>query len=173
MHQPPCWLTSRGINELEGESLSQYNDVREEFMEAFENEERSICKNDKDGTGLSLMRTVKQTWETGSFFYLYAVESTTGLFDVYQQHIQSRYTKKEMTNNETNQALSFFWTPEREKVIADKLSDLREYTTQLRRLFELYAEKETIAEEETAEESLQERNNAEVGDMEGKDRSRM
>ena len=32
MNQPPYWLASRGIDQSDGESLSEHNNVREEFI---------------------------------------------------------------------------------------------------------------------------------------------
>lgn len=43
MQNPPHWLTSRGVDQLEGEHPTAYNDVREEFMETFEIEEKLQC----------------------------------------------------------------------------------------------------------------------------------
>lgn len=34
MQNPPHWLTGRGVDQLEGEHLVAFNEVREEFMEA-------------------------------------------------------------------------------------------------------------------------------------------
>lgn len=64
MQQPPYWLISCGVDEMLGDRFSQYNEVREEYMEAFEKEERSMLKKGQD---LLLTRTMKRTWQTGSF----------------------------------------------------------------------------------------------------------
>ncbi|KAI9736677.1 MAG: hypothetical protein M1834_000881 [Cirrosporium novae-zelandiae] len=41
MLHPPCWLTSRGVDQLEkGEYLDAYSSVHAEFLEAFEEKER-------------------------------------------------------------------------------------------------------------------------------------
>lgn len=83
MQQPPYCLVSCGVDEIEGELLHKYNEVREEFIEAFEKVERSLGSMDE---GLLLTRTMERSWETRSFFCLGALESTTGLY-VFQQHI--------------------------------------------------------------------------------------
>lgn len=58
MQQPPYWLISCGVDQLVDESLSQYNEVREKFMKAFEKEERLMRQNDED---LLLTRTMNRT----------------------------------------------------------------------------------------------------------------
>ena len=138
MQQPPYWLVSCGVDEMEGELLQEYNEVREEFMEAFEKEERSLGRMDED---LLLTRTMKRSWETGSFFYFGAVESTTGLYNIFQQHIQSRYTKSALGRNDVDDALSLLWDQEAEKITADKVEDLEKYQIQLQQLFMTHAVK--------------------------------
>ena len=136
MQQPPYWLVNCGVDEMEGELLHKYNEVREEFMEVFEKEERSFGKMDE---GLLLTRTMRRSWESGSFFYLSAVESTTGLYNIFQQHIQSRYTKSALGRNDVDEALSFLWGQEARKVIADKVEDLEKYQIRLQKLFKTHA----------------------------------
>lgn len=111
MQQPPHWLISCGVDEMVGKPLSQYNEIREEFMEEFEKNERATHQNDNS---LLLTRTMKRTWHSGSFFYFHAVNSTVGLYNIFQQHIQSRYTKDEYTSADMDNTLSIFWGEEAE-----------------------------------------------------------
>lgn len=99
-----------------------------------------------DGRNLLLTRTMKRTWETGSFFFMSAVESTTGLYNIFQQHIQSKYTKNELGRADVDDALSFLWSQEAEKVVADKVEDLENYQIQLQKLFETHAVKGSAEE---------------------------
>ena len=138
MQQPPHWLTSCGVDEMVGESLGKYNEIREEFMEEFEKNERATHK---DQNSLLLTRIMRQTWLTGSFFYIHAVNSTVGLYNIFQQHIQSRYTKDEYTSADMDNTLSIFWGEEAEKVRASKVQDRDVYKKQLRELFEIHARK--------------------------------
>ena len=40
MQNPPHWLTSQGVDCLTGEHFAEYDEIREEFMQAFESEEK-------------------------------------------------------------------------------------------------------------------------------------
>ena len=40
MQSPPYWLTSQAVDHLTGERFAEYDRVREEFMEAFQHEEK-------------------------------------------------------------------------------------------------------------------------------------
>ena len=138
MQQPPHWLISCGVDEMVGESLSKYNEIREEFMEEFEKNERATHQHHNN---LLLTRTMKRTWLTGGFFYFHAVNSTVGLYNIFQQHIQSRFTKDECTSADMDNTLSIFWGEEAEKVRAAKVQDRDVYKIQLRELFEIHARK--------------------------------
>ena len=154
MQQPPHWLINCGVDEMVGESLSQYNDIREEFMEEFEKNERA---NHQSDDSLLLTRTMKRTWHTGSFFYFHALNSTVGLYNIFQQHVQSRYTKNESTSADMDDTLSLFWREEAEKIGACKVKDREDYEEQLRELFEKHArnviEKKNAVDEEVEEET--------------------
>ena len=138
MQQPPHWLISCGVDEMVGESLSKYNEVREEFMEELEKNDRTTHQNHN---GLLLTRTMKRTWLTASFFYFHAVNSTVGLYNVFQQHIQSGFTKDECTSADMDNTLSTFWGEQAEKVRVAKVQDREVYETQLRELFEIHERK--------------------------------
>jgi hypothetical protein len=63
---PPTWLTYRAVDQLEeGEHLDAYTSVHAEFMDAFEEEERSFPP--ADGDSLYRTRIMKRRWKTGNF----------------------------------------------------------------------------------------------------------
>ena len=138
MQQPPHWLIICGVDEMVGESLSQYNDIREEYMEEFEKNERATHQNDDS---LLLSRPMKRKWHTGGFFYFHALNSTVGLYNIFQQHVQSKYTKDELTSADMDDTLSLFWGEEAEKIRVRKVQDQEDYKEQLRELFEVHARK--------------------------------
>ena len=103
MQNPPHWLTSQGVDHLTGENFTEYNQVREEFMEAFEHEEKQQNKGkpytvEKDD--LPRSRTMRRVWESGGFFYFHALDSTTGLFNLWGRNIQPRFSNISNLNSE-------------------------------------------------------------------------
>lgn len=74
------WLTGQAVDQLTGERLTEYDKVREEFMEAFQHEEKlqDGWKLQRNNGDLPRTRTMRRAWESGSFFYFHALDSTTG-----------------------------------------------------------------------------------------------
>lgn len=110
----------------------EYNEVREEFMEAFEHEEKLQRKKE----GVPRARTMRRVWETGSFFYFNALDSPTGLFHLWGQHIQPKFTQLNSNNDEQNRVLAPYWSMDAENVVAAKIKEREAYIEQLGDMFE-------------------------------------
>ncbi|KAL9039368.1 MAG: hypothetical protein Q9180_002570 [Flavoplaca navasiana] len=137
MQIPPFWLTSKGVDQLEGDHLAEYEQALEEFMEAFEHEEirqghcklvRSDYQSDNAESRTQIMRNV---WKTGAFFYFCALDSPTGLFNVWGNNIQPRFS-----NIRANKALAQYCSVDAESVVAAKLKDRDMYLEKLKALFD-------------------------------------
>lgn len=135
MQSPPHWLTGRRVDQLEGEELAAYNNVREEFMKAFENEERLQYRTVWEKDSVLRTRTMRRAWETGGYFYFHSLESPTGLFNLFLQHIWPRFPASEVAKREFDEALSPFWSFDTNEVTARKMKDREEYEASLRALF--------------------------------------
>lgn len=131
MQNCPYWLTSKDLDHLTGEPLADYEKVREEFMEAFEYEEKLLTAIDD----LPRTRVMKRTWETGSFFYFHALDSTIELFNIWAQNIQPRFSDMGCVKDEINRIVSPYWCADSESVVVTKMKDREEYLEQLRALF--------------------------------------
>ena len=139
MQNPPHWLTGRGVDQLEGEYLAEYDDVREEFMKAFENEERLQYGKSLEKVNLLRTRTMRRAWESGGYFYFHALESTTGLFNLFLQHIWPKFPASMAAKIGFDDAVSPFWSFDTDKVTATKMKDREEYEARLQALFEAHA----------------------------------
>ncbi|KAL8821123.1 MAG: hypothetical protein Q9223_000778 [Gallowayella weberi] len=128
MQIPPFWLTSRGIDQLVDEHLTEYEQVLEEFMEAFHYEE--MLQDPNNAT--SRTEILRSVWQTGAFFFFSALDSPTGLFNVWSQHIKPRFS-----SIRANMPLSQYWSSDTESVITMKLKDRDEYDKKLKALFEV------------------------------------
>lgn len=139
MQKPPHWLTGRNVDQLEDEHLAAYNDVREEFMEAFENEEKLQYGTSMERDNLLRTRTMRRAWETGGYFYFHALESPTGLFNLFLQHIWPRFPASTAARTGFDEAVSPFWSFDTDEVTAIKMKDREEYEARLRALFKAKA----------------------------------
>ena len=147
MQSPPYWLTGRRVDQLEGEHLAAYNDVREEFMKAFEDEEKLQYGTLSEKDNLLRTRTMRRAWETGSYFYFHALESTTGLFNLFLQHIWSKFPASVAARKGFDEAVSPFWSFHTDEVTATKMKDREEYEACLRTLFEAQASELSASDE--------------------------
>jgi len=138
MQNPPYWLTSQAVDHLTGENFAEYDKVREEFMEAFEHEEKlqNGWKLQRDNDDLPRARTMRRAWETGSFFYFHALDSTTGLFNLWGRNIQPKFSNVGNLKNELNRLLAHYWCIDAENVVAAKIKDREAYIEQLGAMFE-------------------------------------
>ena len=136
MQNAPHWLTSRGVDELIDEHLDTYNNVRQEFMEAFETEEKLQQGTFYETDNLLRTRTMKKAWMTGSYFYFHGLESTTGLFNLFLQHIWPKFPSSRAAQEGFDEAVSPFWSFDADEVTATKMKDREDYEASLRSLFE-------------------------------------
>ena len=141
MQNPPYWLTNQSVDHLTGKDLSEYNEVREEFMEAFEHEEKLqnrgkqyIAKDD-----LIRARTMRKAWKSGSFFYFHALDSATGLFNLWERNIQPRFSDLGNLDDDLTRLVAPYWCANAENVIATKMEDRGRYDEELRAMFEAKA----------------------------------
>lgn len=107
MQQVPCWLTSQSIDSLLVENLSAFDCLREEFMAAFENEERNKLGSYGSKAGHTLM--MRNGWETGKFWFYHALDSPLGLPGLFWQHIQPIFARSHINDPEFDRITSAYW----------------------------------------------------------------
>ena len=75
MQCPPYWLSGWAIDQMEhGEPLEIFREPMLEYLEIFEQEERSIV-----GESLYQAPVMRKCWDTGSFWHFHAINSLRGL----------------------------------------------------------------------------------------------
>lgn len=126
MQVPLYWLTCRGVDQLEGDDLTEYEQVLEEFVETFDYEE--ILQNHTSSTANkhrtldveSRTQIIRNTWTTGAFFYFSALDTTTGLSSIWGRNIQPRFSSISNLHDSANQILALYWGSDAEAVIIAK-----------------------------------------------------
>ncbi len=136
MLHPPHWLTDRGVDQLyKGEHLEAYSTVHNEFLDAFENEERSFPTINGDASYRT--RIMRRGWTIGNFWYFHALDNPKGLYNMFIQHIQPMFIDLDDKGIiDFERTLTPYWSVDASEVIAAKLKDKEEYDNQLRRAFE-------------------------------------
>jgi hypothetical protein len=117
MLAPPYWITNRGVDELRGEELQNFDTACKEFMDIFEEEEKSFSS--VYGSAMYRADIMRKGWKMGNFCYF--------------QHIQPIFEPRR--DIKFAQMVSAYWAPDAQEVVAAKLEDKKKYEQQLRQLF--------------------------------------
>jgi len=132
MLAPPFWITNCAVDELIGDELHQFENACEEFMDIFEEEEKSFPP--VYGSALCRADIMRRGWKKGNFWYFHALKSPKGLYNLFVQHIQPIFEPRREIK--WAQMVSAYWAPNAWEVVAAKLEDKKNYEQQLRQLFE-------------------------------------
>jgi len=136
MQHPPYWLTSQTVDGLVGEQLTLFDEIYREFLDIFAHEEALLLPATQEQQAASLSRTctMKRGWEDGNFFYFLALDSISGLYGLFIQHIQPRFDYN-VEYDAFDRKVSPYWRSESEQFIATKIQQKSEYDRRLREAF--------------------------------------
>ncbi|UPL02692.1 hypothetical protein LCI18_013626 [Fusarium solani-melongenae] len=130
MLHPPYWLTNRAVDEITDEDLVAYEERHKEFMSAFGEEEKG---RGSDTRYADAMRT---GWNTGGFWYFNAIESLSGLYNLFIQHIQPKYGTIGVKDwNEFDRLVAPYRAPDSSEFISGKVKEREDYLEQIREVF--------------------------------------
>lgn len=74
---------------------------------------------------------MKKGLEIGNFWYFQALESPTGLYNLFRQHIQPIFEPTHDISPDFSRTVPKYWAADMEDVIAAKLQDKEEYEKRL------------------------------------------
>ncbi|KAI1839579.1 hypothetical protein JX266_014210 [Neoarthrinium moseri] len=84
----PYWLTGRGIDEIVGDYLQDFNEVRQEFMHALEEEESRIAHRQ-----LTLAPAMHASWESGAVWFWRCLSSVNATYSLVDDHISPQFSR--------------------------------------------------------------------------------
>lgn len=125
----PIWLTGQAVDDID---IEAYDEVRKEFMEAFEEEEQK-CPAEYNLHRASIMGN---SWKSGTFWYTTALRSPTGLHAIFYDRIQPLYSEKHAEDPNFFIILCQYWGRGAANFIKTKLEDKRTYDNRLREVFD-------------------------------------
>ena len=120
MLRPPYWLTGQMLDRLDGPNYEKFSSVREEFMDEFRQQERLMSPE------VSLSVIMEENWKLGCFWFFHALESTTGLYNIFKQHIMPRFSKDTEFPD-----IADYWNSDTSNIIHSKLKEREGYLEQL------------------------------------------
>lgn len=133
---PPEWLTSQAIDKIDNDA---YDVVRKEFMQAFEEEERTM-EMDMMATilgGRTMSSLMHDCWHRSTFWYIMALESPTGLFHLFDSIIEPLYFHSQEKDGKSLLFLSEFFHRRSAAFREGRISDKEDYLEKLKEEFGL------------------------------------
>ncbi|RTE71404.1 hypothetical protein BHE90_014197 [Fusarium euwallaceae] len=125
----PCWLTGHGVDELEGELLEEFEEMRLEFMRFFEEEEQELVSRHS----LSLANIMDETWTSKGVWFWHCIKSLHAMTSLARAHICPQFSTR-LTS--VAEILSKFWCVDSHRMVEKKVADLQRYEEDLRHCFD-------------------------------------
>ncbi|KAK2738457.1 hypothetical protein FQN57_007048 [Myotisia sp. PD_48] len=94
MSHPPYWLTNQSVDTID---TDEYQEMWTEFVQILTEEEKHL---DTPQHEAQLLTAMAKTWETGTLWYSLALQSPTGIFNIFVQKIQERLGKDKYDDNQ-------------------------------------------------------------------------
>ncbi|TQN69977.1 hypothetical protein CSHISOI_05534 [Colletotrichum shisoi] len=129
MFSAPYWLTGCAIDGIEGENLDRFNQVRQEFMYIFEEEEQA--RKGRTIGSITLSRVMQDMWDSKGVWFWYCLSSVNAMYFLLETHL----LPPKSLSLEAERIISRFWSRDSEDVVRRKLADKQAYDEELRRLF--------------------------------------
>ncbi|KAJ8059608.1 hypothetical protein OCU04_011263 [Sclerotinia nivalis] len=134
--RPPYWLTGCPADDLVGQNIDSFSKAQHEFMEVFEEEEKSF----PPGNNVPLYRTnimrKRKGWKIGNLWYFQALDSSKGLYNIFLDHIQPIFAPSHNIDPDFSRIVSEYWAVGVNDIISAKLQDKDVYERMLRQKFE-------------------------------------
>lgn len=124
----PCWLTGRGIDEIVENELHEFDKVRQEFMNIFEEEEIKVASKHKP----TLASIMYEGWKSEAVWFWGCLTSTNAMLSLVEDHICPKFSP---LSSKAEEILSQYWCQNSAKVVERKVTDHEEYIKELEVLF--------------------------------------
>ncbi|KMP09532.1 hypothetical protein CIRG_09702 [Coccidioides immitis RMSCC 2394] len=124
---PPFWLTGQSVDGLDGPEYEQFKACYEQFTTIFEQEETDTPLHHK-GSFYSRAKVMKRALDDGQNWYLNALQTPKGLFNLFRTHLQPFFD--EVPKESLRAAVSPYWTPgmtSNSSIVESKLRDYANY----------------------------------------------
>ncbi|EEH09928.1 conserved hypothetical protein [Histoplasma capsulatum G186AR] len=129
---PPFWLTGMGVDQIKGPEYERFRASYEKFTEIFEQEETGIPLP-HNGNLYSRAMAMRSALEDGRYWYLNALQTPKGLFNLFRTHLEPFYDK--VPKESLCAAVSPFWTPGMTSFVNLKLKEFTQYRQEVRDIF--------------------------------------
>lgn len=126
----PYWLTGCAVDEIKDEKFDQFDEVRQEFMNVFEEEEQTTQR--KIQHRITLSETMQNMWESKGVWFWHCISSVNAMYFLLEAHLYP----PSLFSLEAESFLSRFWCRDSDQVVRQKMADKQSYDDELRQLFQ-------------------------------------
>ncbi|KAM0439598.1 hypothetical protein ACHAPT_000690 [Fusarium lateritium] len=126
----PYWLVGHSIEDIQGEQFREFDQIRQEFMEIFSQEEQRMPM----AYGVSLAGAMHEAWEPKGVWFWYCIDSVNGMLYLVADHLCPRFAVS--MGPKVEGVMASFWCDEVDKVDEKKVEDLKGYEEELGRRFD-------------------------------------
>lgn len=130
----PYWLTGRGVDELTGLEYERFEKCYRQLTDAIRQEEINISLR-YNGTIYSLAATMDRAWDQRHYWYLSALKSPKGLFNLFRDQLQPLY-EEPPEGTSLSAAVSPFWALGMSSFVGSKLKGFTQYLQEVRDIFD-------------------------------------
>jgi hypothetical protein len=124
----PYWLTGLGIDEIVEGNLCEFDQVRQEFMNIFEEEE--IRRGSKHKPTLASM--MDEGWKSGAVWFWACLTTKNARLSLVEDHLCPRFSP---LTSKAEEIISQYWQPDSAEVVRRKVADHERYKRDLNVLF--------------------------------------
>ncbi|RAH46494.1 uncharacterized protein BO95DRAFT_472928 [Aspergillus brunneoviolaceus CBS 621.78] len=129
MIHPPYWLSNQSVDGIDSDA---YESLHSEFMQAFAEQISKRSWQDGDQS----YSILQEGWTKGTFWYALALDSPTGLFRIFYDHIQPRFSKDHINDAAFFKITIKYWAFNATRFIQKRVKDKEEYDRLLLEAFE-------------------------------------
>lgn len=120
MIHPPYWLTNQSVDDIDS---GEYGNMHKEFVQSFAEQELEHPSQ----FGSQLHSLLQEGLTKGTFWYSLALDSPTGLFRIFYDHIQPRFSKDHIDEAAFFRITMEYWTVNAADFIRKKVKDKEQY----------------------------------------------
>ncbi|PWY88239.1 hypothetical protein BO70DRAFT_350627 [Aspergillus heteromorphus CBS 117.55] len=120
MIHPPFWLTNQSVDEIDP---AEYEKLHTEFLSILAEEERKRFSP----RSFHLHCIMQDGWIKGTFWYALALDSPTGLFRIFYDHIQPRFAKDHVNDAAFFRIVMDYWAVDAHSFVQRKVQDKELY----------------------------------------------
>jgi len=124
----PYWLTGHGIDEIVNDNLHEFDEVRQEFMKVFGEEEVKMAPKQKP----LLSSIMSEGWESDGVWFWRCLTSTNAMISLVEDHICPRFSR---LSSKAEEVFSQYWCQGSAEVVERKVTDYKGYKRELEVLF--------------------------------------